>query len=84
MAGLRFGDIDRVAAGEVDAFAQLYERYRDPLTRYCRSIVRDPEDTLDALQATMLAAERNGYLIGTDRAPTPTRAEPTRLRFYRT
>lgn len=45
-------------AGYADAFATLYERYRDALSRYCRSIVRDPEDAGDALQNTMLAVLR--------------------------
>lgn len=41
--------------GHSDAFATLYERYRDSLARYCRSIVRDAEDAGDALQNTMVA-----------------------------
>jgi RNA polymerase sigma factor (sigma-70 family) len=42
--------------GDADAFATLYERYRVPLSRYCRSIVHDGEDARDALQSTMAAA----------------------------
>ena len=45
-------------AGEDDAFSTLYERYRDALSRYCRSIVRDSEDAGDALQNTMISVLR--------------------------
>jgi RNA polymerase sigma factor (sigma-70 family) len=41
--------------GHTEAFETLYERYRVSLARYCRSIVRDPDDANDALQNTMLA-----------------------------
>ena len=46
------------SAGHTDAFGTLYERYREALARYCRSIVRDPEDARDALQNTMLSVLR--------------------------
>jgi RNA polymerase sigma factor (sigma-70 family) len=45
-------------AGHTDAFGTLYERYREALSRYCRSIVRDTEDAGDALQNTMLSVLR--------------------------
>ncbi len=50
----------RLVAEQCDdeAFAILYERYREPLSRYCRSIVRDPEDARDAQQNAMIAALR--------------------------
>jgi len=48
-----------VGTGDRDAFGLLYERYRAPLSRYCRSIVRNAEDAGDALQSTMLAALRS-------------------------
>jgi RNA polymerase sigma factor (sigma-70 family) len=44
--------------GHEDAFATLYERYRIALARYCRSIVRDPQDAADALQNTMVSVLR--------------------------
>jgi RNA polymerase sigma factor (sigma-70 family) len=47
-----------VAAGDERAFAIVYERYYQPLYRYCRSIVGDPDDAADALQNTMAAALR--------------------------
>ena len=46
------------AAGHADAFGALYERYREALARYCRSIVRDLDDAGDALQNTMVAVLR--------------------------
>jgi RNA polymerase sigma factor (sigma-70 family) len=45
-------------AGQSEAFGALYERYREALSRYCRSIVRDTEDAGDALQNTMLSVLR--------------------------
>ena len=46
------------ASGDRDAFAAIYERYYQPLYRYCRSLVRRPDDALDALQSTRLNAMR--------------------------
>lgn len=42
--------------GSTRAFAVLYERHHQSLFRYCRSIVREPEDARDALQSTMMRA----------------------------
>jgi len=44
--------------GHSEAFETLYERYRESLARYCRSIVRDPDDGKDALQNTMMSVLR--------------------------
>ena len=55
----RFGDerlARLVADGNERAFATLYERYHQPLYRYCRSIVRDDTDAQDALQSTFAGA----------------------------
>jgi RNA polymerase sigma factor (sigma-70 family) len=53
---------ERLAAlvhrGDESAFVTLHERYREPLARYCRSIVHDAEDARDAQQNTMIAALR--------------------------
>jgi RNA polymerase sigma factor (sigma-70 family) len=49
----------RVARGDSDAFAVLYERYRRPVSRYCLAILRDVDDADDAFQATMLNAFRS-------------------------
>jgi RNA polymerase sigma factor (sigma-70 family) len=38
------------------AFATLYERYHQPLYRYCRSILRNDADAQDALQSTFAGA----------------------------
>lgn len=57
----RLGDVRLArlaAAGNTDAFAAIYERHHQALYRYCRSILRDPDDASDALQNTMTAALR--------------------------
>jgi RNA polymerase sigma factor (sigma-70 family) len=41
------------AMGDQRAFAAIFERYHQPLYRYCRSIVGNDEDAQDALQNTM-------------------------------
>ncbi len=55
----RLGDerLARLAArGSTRAFAAVYERYHQPLYRYCRSILRDDADAQDALQSTFTRA----------------------------
>ena len=55
----RLGDerLARLAArGSSRAFAAVYERYHQPLYRYCRSILRDDSDAQDALQSTFTRA----------------------------
>ncbi|HWF56561.1 MAG TPA: sigma-70 family RNA polymerase sigma factor [Solirubrobacteraceae bacterium] len=47
-----------VHRGDDSAFSTLYERYREPLSRYCRSIIHDGEDARDAQQSTMVSALR--------------------------
>src|ERR1700746_1721071 len=42
--------------GSQRAFGAIYDRYHQPLYRYCRSIVRDDADAQDALQSTFTAA----------------------------
>jgi RNA polymerase sigma factor (sigma-70 family) len=42
----------RTAAGDPRAFAVLYERYHQRLSRCCLSILRDEADAQDALQST--------------------------------
>jgi RNA polymerase sigma factor (sigma-70 family) len=46
----------RAARGDAQAFAAVYERHRQALYRYCRSILRHEEDAQDALQSTMTRA----------------------------
>jgi RNA polymerase sigma factor (sigma-70 family) len=48
----------RAAQGDERAFAAIYERHHQELYRYCRAILRDPDDAQDALQATMVKALR--------------------------
>ena len=45
-----------VGGGSERAFAALYERYHQPLYRYCRSILRDDSDAQDALQSALASA----------------------------
>jgi RNA polymerase sigma factor (sigma-70 family) len=44
------------AAGDRRAVEAIYRRYHQPIYRFCRAIVRDPDLAEDALQATMLKA----------------------------
>jgi RNA polymerase sigma factor (sigma-70 family) len=48
----------RVANGDGQAFAALYQRHHQALYRYCRAILGNAEDAADALQNTMAAALR--------------------------
>ena len=41
------------------AFEALFKRYHQPLYRYCRAILTDPDDAEDAMQATMVKALRS-------------------------
>ncbi len=55
----RLGDerLARLAArGSTRAFAAVYDRYHQPLYRYCRSILRDDADAQDGLQSTFTRA----------------------------
>jgi RNA polymerase sigma factor (sigma-70 family) len=45
-----------VAVGRERAFAVLYDRYHQPLYRYCRSMLRNDQDAQDAMQSTFAAA----------------------------
>ena len=57
---LRLLSDDRLSAwarrGDRDAFAELYRRYHQRIYRYSLSLLRQPEDAADALQATMAKA----------------------------
>jgi RNA polymerase sigma factor (sigma-70 family) len=50
--------VRRAAGGEERAFAAIFDRYHQPLYRYCAAIVGDPQDAQDALQNTMLKVLR--------------------------
>ena len=47
-----------VARGDDEAFEVLYGRYREAISRYCRSIVRNSEDARDAEQNAVVNAYR--------------------------
>ena len=44
------------STGDERAFAALYERYHQPLYRYCRSMLRHHADAQDALQSALTGA----------------------------
>ena len=46
----------RAGAGDDRAFAVVYQRYHQILSRYCRSILNNDADAQDALQSTFAAA----------------------------
>ncbi len=48
----------RIAAGDARAFERLYRLHRAEISRYCATMVRNPQDAEEALQLTMLAAYR--------------------------
>ena len=50
--------IDRHAAGDRDAFAELVRRHRDRLWRVALRTLGNPEDAADALQDALLSAYR--------------------------
>jgi RNA polymerase sigma factor (sigma-70 family) len=61
-----------IVAGDGDGLAEAYDRYSDPLYKYCRSILSDPADAADAVQDTfVIAASRLADL-----------REPERLRAW--
>jgi RNA polymerase sigma factor (sigma-70 family) len=61
-----------VVAGGPEGLAEAYDRYADPLYRYCRSMLSDPADAADAVQDTfVIAASRLAGL-----------REPERLRAW--
>ena len=50
--------VRRATAGEERAFATIFDRYHQPLYRYCLAIVGNSQDAQDALQNTMLKVLR--------------------------
>ncbi len=48
-----------IVAGDPNGLATAYDRYADPLFKYCKSLLRDPADAADAVQdAFVIAASR--------------------------
>jgi RNA polymerase sigma factor (sigma-70 family) len=48
-----------IVAGDPEGLATAYDRYADPLFRYCRTLLSDPADAADAVQdAFVIAASR--------------------------
>ncbi|WP_217913030.1 sigma-70 family RNA polymerase sigma factor [Miltoncostaea marina] len=50
--------VRRIGRGDEAAFEALFDRYRDPIHRYCRAVLRHEQDAEDAFQATMIRAYR--------------------------
>jgi len=48
----------RAVGGDERAFAEIFDRYHEPLYRFCLSIVGDPQDAQDALQNAMVKVLR--------------------------
>ncbi len=46
----------RLAAGDIGALGELYDRYQDPLRRFVARLTADAEDVDDLVHATFLAA----------------------------
>src|SRR5215469_11553172 len=74
--GLKYmGDSEIVAsivAGDPDGLAEAYDRYADPLYKYCRFMLSDPADAASATQDTFVVAASR--LIGL--------RDPERLRAW--
>ena len=45
-----------IVAGDPDGLAAAYDRYADPLYKYCRSMLSNPADAADAVQDTFVIA----------------------------
>jgi RNA polymerase sigma factor (sigma-70 family) len=45
-----------IVAGDPEGLATAYDRYADPLYKYCRTLLRDPADAADAVQDTFVIA----------------------------
>ena len=57
-----------IVAGDSLGLAAAYDRYADPLYKYCRTLLADPADAADAVQDTfVIAASRLGGLRDPDR-----------------
>ncbi|MDP9238944.1 MAG: sigma-70 family RNA polymerase sigma factor [Chloroflexota bacterium] len=57
ICALSDGELERLAAaGDTDAFGELYERYSNRLYDYLVRIVRNPDDAADLMQETFVRA----------------------------
>src|ERR1700722_16336067 len=45
-----------IVAGDPDGLAAAYDRYADPLHKYCTVLLHDPADAADAVQDTFVIA----------------------------
>jgi RNA polymerase sigma factor (sigma-70 family) len=61
-----------IVAGDPDGLAEAYDRYADPLYKYCGYLLADPADAADAVQDTFVIAASRLAGLG----------EPERLRAW--
>jgi RNA polymerase sigma factor (sigma-70 family) len=60
--------VTSIVAGDPDGLAAAYDRYADPLFKYCRTLLGDPADAADAVQDTfVIAASRLEGLLEPER-----------------
>jgi RNA polymerase sigma factor (sigma-70 family) len=60
-----------IVAGDPEGLATAYDRYADPLYKYCRTLLRDPAAAADAVQDTfVIAASKLDGLRAPDRLRT--------------
>ncbi|HTB54467.1 MAG TPA: sigma factor, partial [Trebonia sp.] len=45
-----------IVAGDPSGLAAAYDRYAEPLYKYCRSMLSNPADAADAVQDTFVIA----------------------------
>lgn len=50
--------LERVAAGDIEAFSRLVDRHQDRLMRVCQGFLHDPEEARDAVQEILVKAFR--------------------------
>jgi RNA polymerase sigma factor (sigma-70 family) len=60
--------VGSIVAGDPHGLVDAFDRYADPLYKYCRTLLRDPADAADAVQdAFVIAASRLDRLREPDR-----------------
>src|SRR5215467_3266629 len=55
--------VESIVAGDSGGLAAAYDEYADLIYAYCRSMLGDPEETADAVQATFVNAAANAHRL---------------------
>jgi RNA polymerase sigma factor (sigma-70 family) len=55
--------VESIVAGDSGGLAAAYDEYADLIYAYCRSMLSDPEETADAVQATFVNAAANAHRL---------------------